>query len=46
MEKAKSKIQNIREAVEKIEIKPRNSTDGQIQREAFRIRWGKRPEQI
>jgi hypothetical protein len=37
---------DIRKAVERIEIKKRGTPEGEIQREAFRIIWGKRPEQL
>jgi hypothetical protein len=37
---------DIRKAVERIEIKKRGTSAGEIQREACRIRWGKRPEQL
>jgi hypothetical protein len=37
---------DIKKIVSKIEIKKRGTLEGEAQREAFRIRWGKRPEQI
>jgi hypothetical protein len=36
----------IRRAVERIEIKKRGTPEGDAQREAFRIRWGKAPEKL
>ncbi len=39
-------LTDIRKAVEKIEIKKRGTPEGELQRESFRRRWGKRPEQL
>lgn len=36
----------IRLAVMKIKIQKRGTKEGDIQREAFRIRWGKKPEDL
>lgn len=37
---------DIKKIVSKIKIYKRNTVEGEAQREAFRIRWGKRPEQL
>ena len=42
----RAKIERIRKAVEKIVIKKRGTPEGDVQREAFRIRWGKKPDEI
>jgi hypothetical protein len=39
-------LEQIRCAVSKIKIEKRDSKEGTIQREAFRIRWGKKPEDV
>jgi hypothetical protein len=37
---------DIRKAVDKIVIKKRGTPEGDAQREAFRIRWGKMPQDL
>lgn len=37
---------DIRKAVAKIVIKKRGTKEGDIQREAFRIRWGVKPDEL
>lgn len=42
----KPSVSEIRKAVEAIEIKKRGTPEGEAQRDAFKKRWGKRPEQL
>ncbi len=37
---------DLRRIVAQIKIHRRGTKDGEAQREAFRIRWGKRPEEL
>jgi hypothetical protein len=47
MKKSLKEIQaDIRRDVQNISIKPRGTVEGEVQREAFRIRWGKKPDQL
>lgn len=39
-------LKEIRALLAQIKIQKRDTKEGQAQREAFRIRWGKRPEDL
>jgi hypothetical protein len=39
-------LNRIRQIVSKIKIAHKDTTEGKVQREAFRIRWGIRPEDV